>query len=84
MPYSPVENKTFTEIHNELEAVWHSHYQRGEEYSEHIPFLEMVNKFANDDFYNLHLIAIEYNKVGDEFLALHLNDLRITHNLEFA
>jgi hypothetical protein len=84
MPYSTVENKTFTEIHNELEAVWHSHYQRGEEYSDHIPFLDMVEKFAEDNFYNLHLIAMEYSKINKEFLALHLDDLHITHNLECA
>lgn len=83
MSYSRPENKTFMELHNELEAVWHSHYQSGEEGSYHIPFLDMVNKFADDNFYNLHYIAIEYTKIDKEFLAIHLDDLKIRHCLEY-
>lgn len=74
MSYSKPDGKTFTELHDELEAVWHSHYQPGPEYGEHIPFSKMVELFAGDDFYHLHLIAKEFLKIDPEFLQVHLDE----------
>lgn len=60
MSYSKPEGKTTHELELELVKVWKEYYQPGEEYSDHITFSEMVDLFANDDFYNLHLVAKAY------------------------
>lgn len=70
MPYSPVENKTVVELETELIAV----YLKYPEYSDPLyggeSFIAMVEKFATDDFYKLHLVAKEYMK--DPFLEADL------------
>lgn len=55
--YSPIARKTNEDFKNELEKV----YKEYTEYHE-IGFSGMVKLFANDDFYNLHFVAIEYLK----------------------
>lgn len=60
MSYSKIDGKSIDVLEKELKDVWYSHYQPGEEYSDHIPFDVMVKQFAEDDFYNLHFVAIEY------------------------
>jgi len=55
--YSKTENKTFTELHEELMEV----YQSYPEYHEK-GFIKMVELFATDDFYHCHYVAKEYLK----------------------
>lgn len=56
------ENKTVLELEDILIDIYKSHYSESG-----ITFIGMVDKFANDDFYNLHLIAKEYMSVDPVF-----------------
>ena len=57
--YSKVEGKTYTELKNELIAVF-------KKYSEYRDFYKMVSEFAEDPFFNLHFVAKEFLKVSFE------------------
>lgn len=60
MAYTDPTGKTVCELEHELAVVWREHYQPGPEYGDHISFTAMVELFANDEFYKLHLVAKEY------------------------
>lgn len=58
MSYSSPLGKTSVQLEQELLFVYNSYT----EYRDYMSFAEMVKKFANDDFYKLHLVAVEYLK----------------------
>lgn len=62
------ENKTVLELEDLLIDIYKSHYSEIG-----ITFIKMVEKFANDDFYNLHLIAKEYMSVDPVFRIENVN-----------
>lgn len=54
--YSRVEDKSFNDLHDELQAVYAEHYvDRGD-----VGFEDMVRMFADDDFYHCHYVARSY------------------------
>jgi hypothetical protein len=58
MSYSNPHNKTIGQLYDELEKVYNDY----PEYNEQMPIIKMIELFASDDFYKLHLVAIEYLK----------------------
>ena len=72
MAYSDPKGKTVCELEGELVAVWREHFEpyTGPGYSGVdgcMTFVQMVEKFASDEFYNLHLVAREYLSVDPAF-----------------
>jgi hypothetical protein len=72
MTYSDPSGKTVCELEDELLAVWEEHYEpyTGPDYDcegSISTFSKMVNMFALDNFYNLHLVAKEYLSVDPVF-----------------
>ena len=64
--YSQINGKDIKELREELKMVKASHYslitKHGKGYD--VPtFDEMVDMFAEDDFYNLHFVAKEYKRL---------------------
>ena len=55
MQYMKPDKMTFNEMKNELDTIWKDY----DEYNDS-PFIDMVELFANDDFYHLHYVAKEY------------------------
>lgn len=58
MPYSSPLGKTSFQLEQELLVV----YEKYPEYKDEMSFADMVKEFAEDDFFNLHLVAKEYLK----------------------
>jgi len=57
MAYSQTENKDIFDLHDELCIVYHEYY------CTEMPFMKMIELFANDDFYKLHLVAKKYIEI---------------------
>ncbi len=60
MPYSPVANKTREMLTAELQHVFETYPEYSEPSRGPDAFNAMVQKFAADDFYHLHLVARAY------------------------
>lgn len=60
--YSPADGKTHTELENELQVVFNAYPEYHDPQRGAGTFEAMVNLFAADNFYNLHLVACEYLK----------------------
>lgn len=54
--YSKVEGKSLKDLETELYIVYNNYA----DYNENDTFEEMIKKFAEDDFYNLHYVAQRY------------------------
>ena len=57
--YSQIAGKSFEQLRDELKAVKNSHYNSAEDET----FDEMVELFAEDDFYNLHYVAKAFRAI---------------------
>jgi len=60
--YSSIKNKSKKQLENELKKVKKTHFSDGPGYGDPT-FDEMVNIFANDDFYHLHYVAKRYKEI---------------------
>lgn len=59
--YDLPSDKSLEELKEMLEIVWHNYpkYNGG-------PFIDMVQKFADDNFYKYHFIARRYLEIVEE------------------
>ena len=61
--YMPVEGKSLQELEIELRKVWYSHYEptsAAHEGYDGPNYEQMITLFAEDNFYNLHLVAKQF------------------------
>ena len=60
--YSPIEGKTKEQLRQELMDVFNKYPEYNDPAYGGGDFMNMVNKFAQDDFYKLHFVARAYQK----------------------
>lgn len=68
MAYSPVDDKTFEQLDAELKAVYGAYPEYSDKECGSGKFEDMVQLFAGDNFYKLHLVAKEYLKQREVLL----------------
>lgn len=65
MTYSPIDGKSADQLYAELRTVYSNYPEYNDPDLGSGDFYTMVEKFASDPFYNLHLVAKEYIRLVD-------------------